>query len=90
MVNENTSNTMTFEVSSPVDTEKLCKLIGIDISNVSDAYAIQYIKFVQIRKNKKKRINKNWAKKYGYKHLLANGKGWKIKNYTDGSYEFAK
>lgn len=44
----------------------------------------------QNRIHKKKRINKKWAKRYGYKQVVVDSKGWKIKNNTDGSIEFVK
>ena len=39
---------------------------------------------------KKKRINKKWLKKYGYKILVDFRDGWYIKSYADGHYEFVK
>ena len=44
----------------------------------------------QKRKHKKKRINKKWAKRYGYKCVTKTTKGWKLKTYKDGSFEFVK
>ena len=44
----------------------------------------------QNKTHKKKRINKKWAKRYGYKQIVVNSKGWKIKNNTDGSFKFVK
>lgn len=55
-----------------------------------DAYDIQYVKIVQVRKHKKRRINKKWVKRYGYKRVVVDAKGWKIKNNTDGSIELVK
>lgn len=45
-------------------------MLSIDISNGPDAYAIQYIKIIRARKHKKKRINKKWLKRYGYRYCL--------------------
>ena len=42
------------------------------------------------RKHKKKRINKKWAKRYGFKCVTKTTKGWKLKTYRDGSFEFIK
>ena len=62
----------------------------IDLSNMPDAYSIQYMRFVQARKHKKKRINKKWIKQYGYKQVLTHCKGWRIEHLTDGSTRFIK
>ncbi len=79
---------MTFNTDEPIDTEDFYKVLGIDTSNIPDAYDIQFVKFVQARRNKKRRINKKWLKKYGYKQILVNSKGWMMKHYTDGRVEF--
>lgn len=63
---------------------------GVDSSKLPDSYDIQFIKLVQARKHKKKRINKKWIKRYGYKQKLFETKGWKIKTYTDDGIEFIK
>ena len=47
-------------------------------------------KTVQAKTHKKKRINKKWAKRYGYKCVTKTIKGWKLKTYKDGSFEFVK
>lgn len=80
----------TFNVDKPIDTEEFYKILGIDIANMPDAYDIQYIKIVQARKHKKRRINKKWIKRYGYKQITVNSKGLKIKADTDGNVEFIK
>ena len=38
----------------------------------------------------KKRINKKWIKRYGYKKVIVNSKGWNVKTYTDGTVEFVE
>ena len=58
--------------------------------NMPDAYDIQFIKFVQARKHKKRRINKKWLKRYGYKQITVESKGWKMKTDTNGNVEFIK
>lgn len=45
-------------------------MLSVDISNRPDAYVVQYVKLVQARKHKKKRINKKWLKRYGYRYRL--------------------
>ena len=66
----------------------LTSLIGIDVANAPDKYNFQLIKVKQARKHKKNRINKKWIKRYGYKQILVDSKGWKLKTHTDGYYEF--
>ena len=53
-------------------------------------YDITYVKVVQARKHRKKRINKKWLKRYGYKQIYVISKGWKMNMRTDGTYEFVK
>ena len=73
-----------------IDAISLISLIGVDVSNAPDKYNFQIMKVKQARKHKKKRINKKWIKRYGYKQILVDRKGWKLKTHTDGSYEFVK
>ena len=54
-------------------------------------FDIEYTTIVQVRKHRKKRINKKWLKKYGYKQVKVRSKGWKIRGYADdGTWEFVK
>lgn len=69
-----------------VNNDVLSKLIG----KMPDKYDIDYSIYVKARKHKKKRINKKWAKRYGYKCVTKTTKGWKLKTYADGSFEFIK
>lgn len=62
---------------------------GINIDKLLKIF-IQYLKTVQAKKHKKKRINKKWIKRYGYKQKWFNSKGWKLKSYKDGTAEFVK
>lgn len=78
----------TFNADKPIDIED--KILGIDIANMPDAYDIQFIKFVQARKHKKRRINKKWLKRYGYKQITVESKGWKMKTDTNGNVELIK
>lgn len=80
----------TLSFTSTIEKEALFKVLGVDISKTPDAYKISVIKPVQRRKHKKKRINKKWLKKYGYKILADFRDGWHIKSYADGHYEFVK
>lgn len=80
----------TLSFTSTIEKKTLFKVLGVDISKTPDAYKISFTKPVQRRKHKKKRINKKWLKKYGYKILVDFRDGWHIKSYADGYYEFVK
>lgn len=82
------AHTLSIDVS--IGAMSLISLIGVDVSNVPDKYNFQIMKVKQTRKHKKKRINKKWIKRYGYKQILVDCKGWKLKIHTDGTYEFVK
>lgn len=82
------AHTLPIDVS--IGAMSLISLIGVDVSNVPDKYNFQIMKVKQTRKHKKKRINKKWIKRYGYKQILVDCKGWKLKIHTDGTYEFVK
>ena len=68
----------TFNADKPIDTKEFYRILGIDIANMPDAYDIQFIKFVQARKHKKRRINKKWLKRYGYKEIQNKNKTYMI------------
>lgn len=56
-----------------VNADTLKKLIGIDLANGNDmSYSIELASPYQVqkRRHKKKRINKKWAKRYGYKTTI--------------------
>lgn len=80
----------TLSFTNIINKEDLFKALGVDISNVPDAYSILLTKLIQRRRHKKKRINKKWLKKYGYKLLVDYKDDWRIKSYKDGVYEFVK
>ena len=87
---KNEEYTMSVDFDKEIDANELHKVLGIDTSNMPDAYDVQFIKFVQARKHKKRRINKKWLKRYGYKQMIVESKGWKVKTNTDGNVEFIK
>lgn len=72
------------------DLDIIGNIFGIDMSKKPDAYDIVYSYAVQVRKHKKKRINKKWAKKYGYKIVHKISKGWVLAYHEDGTFEFVK
>lgn len=81
---------ITMSLTDPIKNKDLFKVLGFDMSNASDKYSILLTKPIQRRKHKKKRINKKWLKKYGYKLLVDLKDDWRIKSYKDGTYEFVK
>lgn len=82
--------TMSIDFDEPVDMDKFYSLLGVDVSKMPDSYDIQFLKVVQVRKHKKRRINKKWGKRYGYKTITVTSKGWKIHSGSDGTVEFIK
>ena len=79
--------TFTFE-SATINEELWKRLMPSEFPEMFD---IEYPKIVQARKHRKKRINKKWLKKYGYKQVKVRSKGWKIRTYADdGTWEFVK
>ena len=57
-----------------IDAKMLKKLTGIDLAHGSDITGCTVLfrqpVQVQVRRHKKKRINKKWAKRYGYKTVF--------------------
>ena len=57
-----------------IDAKIFKKLTGIDLAHGSDftGYTVLFRQpvQVQVRRHKKKRINKKWAKRYGYKTVF--------------------
>lgn len=55
-------------------------------------FELQYSVMVQARRHKKKRINKKWLKRYGYKSQQMVSKGWEFGEYNTqtGECEFIK
>lgn len=72
------------------DAEINTGIFGIDEATFPDMWDLQYIKVVQARRHKKKRINKKWLKRYGVISIPVESKGWEVTNYSDGSVEFTK
>lgn len=53
-----------------------------------DAYDMQFIKFVQARKHKKRRINKKWLKRYGC--IVFRLEGYRAIRKEDGTVAFVR
>lgn len=82
--------TLNFNINKQISKEDFNILFGVDTLNMSDAYDVQFIKFIQTRRHKKKRINKKWLKRYGYRQMIVKSTGYKIKCNTNGNVEFVK
>lgn len=72
------------------EVDAIRKIFELDIPRQTDICDIQCEKFIQTRTHKKKRINKKWAKRYGYKRITIIMQGWHMKMDTDGIIEFMK
>lgn len=80
--------TLDIAIGKNIKNKDFFEILGINKSQLPDAYNIQSQALVQCRKHKKKRVNKKWIKKYGYKWKTVTIRGWHIKNNTDGTIEF--
>lgn len=80
------SNEVTFEINS----SDISNILLDQITAMPDTCDIEYEKRVQARRHKKKRINKKWLKRYGYKTVRIKSKGWKMHTCEDGSFELVK
>lgn len=78
---------ITFSAECEINDELWKKIMP---TNLGEPWEISYLEIVQARKHRKKRINKKWLKKYGYKQQLVKSKGWRISCHPDGTFEFIK
>lgn len=53
-------------------------------------FTITYPVKVQARKHHKRRTNKKWLKRYGYKTIMKDMSGWELANYNNGTFELIK
>ena len=70
------------------DIETVKKAFGVDEAKQADNYGLMFVTNVQKRRHRKRRINKKWAKRYGYylcKYYLKDGK---IINYSNKDNSF--
>ena len=56
-----------FTASLDVDSNLFAELIG---TNYKSGWELWYEKKVQRRRHRKRRINKKWAKRYGYRNVM--------------------
>lgn len=81
---------ISFEMSNSEINRDIWVELGIDKTKIPDEYTVQWVEMVQARRHRKKRINKKWLKRYGYKQVVGKGHGLKLKIYTDGTFAFVK
>ena len=68
----NTNREFSCTMASDFDKDALLDILGV--SKEPPKYKVEFsIGKVQRRKHKKRRINKKWAKKYGYKDIIVSG-----------------
>jgi hypothetical protein len=78
---------ITFTAEGATINEELWK----KLIQFPEKFDLEYMKTVQARKHRKKRTNKKWLKKYGYKQVMVRSKGWKVRTCADdGTWEFVK
>ena len=88
--NFNPGRTFEFTATNEYFNEALRNLIEPIIPPEGFKHEITFTKVVQARRHRKKRINKKWAKKYGYKQVSVKSPGWKMTANTDGTVSFTK
>ena len=81
--------TQEYATGGVVDFEKAFAIMVGNV-DVLDKYDIEFNVLVQKRRHKNKRINKKWAKMYGYEIVNQKSKGWHMLSKSDGSIEFLK
>lgn len=80
--------TFTIDID-PVGSENLLKLVGVDLLT-ENTYDFSYCIEKQVRRHKKKRINKKWLKRYGTYNVKIELNGCKVNFKDNGEVEFAK
>ena len=73
-----------------LNSDIVWKLFGYDTGRAPDMYSVVFVKHVQNRRHRKKRINKKWLQRYGYKEIRAVSAGWQVRRNTDGTIDFVK
>ena len=66
----NEGSTVEFSCKADINMDLLQQICGFDTAQKNDNWTLTQVKREQIRKHKKKRINKKWAKKYGFRDVV--------------------
>lgn len=80
--------TLTFETDN---SDELKKIFGVDVdidTDLPNTYDVQFVKLIQARKHRKKRINKKWLKRYGVKRVIVDSKGWQLQSIYELENKF--
>ena len=79
-INRHLSASADFELEAEIDGPAFTRLLGVDLSG-AQSFSAEFSEPYQEqrRKHKKKRINKKWAKRYGY---VTKFRKWRIKEMT--------
>ena len=80
----------TFTCQNAIINEEL--LSELFLPKRQHTFNLEYSAMVQARRHRKRRINKKWLKKYGYKPVRMNSNGWELSEYNThtGECEFVK
>lgn len=81
----NPISTITFDACE-INYDIMEQICGLRHSP-NDNFTITYPVKVQARKHRKRRINKKWLKRYGYKTVMRKSDGWELNGYIDGTFE---
>ena len=81
---------VSFSGEFTINEDLMKKLLGewSPITGSQAKYNLCYTTLVQARRHKKKRINKKWLKRYGYKYVIKTLDGFKLDNVNDNGFEF--
>ena len=83
----NTNQEFSCTMASDFDKDALLDILGV--SKEPPKCKVEFsIGKIQRRKHKKRRINKKWAKKYGYKDIIVSGKLNQIVTNDNGESKF--
>lgn len=83
----NTDKTFSFDFNNPINTDDFYEMLGIDKSKIPYFDTIEIPFVTQTKRHKKKRINKKWIKRYGFKQTYVKAKGFEIHINKDGTFD---
>lgn len=73
-----------------VNPEMFSLLLGGDFSTQNDFWNVSYYKLVKNRTHRKRRINKKWEKRYGFRRELVDLGSFKAEKSRTGTVMFTK
>ena len=73
-----------------INPEMFSLLLGRDFSTQNDFWDVSYYKLIQNRTHRKRRINKKWAKRYGFRRELVDIGSFKAEKNRAGIVMFTK